>query len=196
MDMADRQVVLALFPDEASADAAVDGLKGWDKLSADVKLNAIGVLVLDEHGKVKQHKLGRHDTGKGAGIGFILGLLAVTVATAGVGLVVGALVGRMIHKSLGLSKEDMARLAGELQGGKAAVGVLVDRVEADPVAAKLAELGGVPETHPVAEDQLADAAAADAADAAAAAPAAADAEAAPAADAATAAPAADTAPTA
>jgi uncharacterized membrane protein len=168
--MMQRQVVLALFADEAAADAAVEQLKSWEDLSDDVKLNAIGVLVLDEDGKVKQHKLGRHDTGKGAGIGFILGLLAATAATAGVGLVVGAVIGRLIHKSLGLSKEETARLAGELQGGKAAVGVLVGEDEAGMVASKLAELGGAVAVHPVADVELADAAAADAAAAGAEAP--------------------------
>jgi uncharacterized membrane protein len=181
--MTRKQVVLALFTDEASADYAVEQLKGWEKLSDDVKLNAIGVLVLDQSGKVKQHKLGRHDTGKGAGIGFILGLLATTVATAGVGLVVGAVIGRMVHKSLGLSLEDRSRLAGELQGGKAAVGVLVPDAEAGMVASKLAELGGTTETHPVAEDELVDAAASDAAAAGADAPAAPDVPEAPAASA-------------
>ena len=46
--MADKQVVLAIFPDEVAADSAAQSLKDWDKLDDDVKLNAIGVLVLDE----------------------------------------------------------------------------------------------------------------------------------------------------
>ena len=45
--MSDKQVVLAIFPDEAAADAAVTSLKSWDKANDDIKLNAIGVLVLD-----------------------------------------------------------------------------------------------------------------------------------------------------
>jgi uncharacterized membrane protein len=161
--MSYTDVVLALFPDEASADHAVEQLRAWDKLDADVRLNAIGVLVLDKSGNVKQHKLGRNDTGNGAGIGFILGMIGVTVATAGVGLIVGAIVGRMIHKSLGLSLDDRSRLAGELRGGKAAVGVLVGKDLSAMVASKLAELGGTVEAHEVAEDELTDAAAADAA---------------------------------
>jgi hypothetical protein len=148
------KIVIAMFPDEASADDAVELLKGWDTLTPDIRLNAIGVLVLDRSGKVKEHKLGRHDTGKGAGVGFVLGALAVTAATAGVGLAVGAVAGRMVHKGLGLSLEDRSRLAGELQGGKAAVGVLAGTDEADRVAARLAELGGAPEVHEVDTDAL------------------------------------------
>ena len=155
--MAYTKIVIALFHDEASADHAVEQLKGWDRLTPDIRLNAIGVLVLDEFGKVKEHKLGRRDTGKGVGVGFVLGALAVTAATAGVGLAVGAVAGRMVHKGLGLSLEDRSRLAGELQGGKAAVGVLAGTDEADRVAARLAELGGTPEIHEVDPEALVEA---------------------------------------
>ena len=44
-------VVLAFFKDEAAAEAAVTELKAWDKIEDDVKLNAIGILALDEKGK-------------------------------------------------------------------------------------------------------------------------------------------------
>jgi uncharacterized membrane protein len=161
-----RQVVLAIFPDEASADYAVDQLKAWDKLDSDVKLNAIGVLVLGDDGKVKQHKLGRHRTGKGAGIGFILGLIGFALTPIlGIGLLgwtaIGAIAGRLVHKSVGMSKEDLSGLAEQLRGGKAAVGVLVDDVQAPEVAAQLESFGGEPEAHPVQEDELVEAAAAD-----------------------------------
>lgn len=60
-----KQVVLAIFPNEPAADVAAQSLKDWDELD-DVKLNAIGILVLDEEGKVKTQKLGRRSWGKGA----------------------------------------------------------------------------------------------------------------------------------
>ena len=162
--MASKHVVLAIFADEATADGAVAALRTWEGLEPEVRLDAIGVLVTDENGHVKQHKLGRHDTGKGAGIGFVLGLIGF--ATAGVGLVGmtvgGALVGRLVHKHLGLSKDDLRLLGGELRDGRAAVGVLVSEGEAETVAAKLSELGGTPATYKVEEDELTAAAAADA----------------------------------
>jgi len=67
--MASKTVVLAFFDDEAAADDAVEQMKAWDKLEDDVKLNAIGVMVLDDEGKLKTHKLGRRSWLKGAGIG-------------------------------------------------------------------------------------------------------------------------------
>lgn len=165
--MADKQVILAIFGDEAAADAAVVALKDWDKLDDDVKLNAIGVLVVDEKGKIKQHKLGRHNTGKGAGIGFVLGIIGVALGPVlGLGIlgwtVIGAVAGRLVKKSLGLTKEDLERLGGELKGGKAAVGVMVRDEQVGAVSAKLTELGGVAEAHPVEEDELTEAASADA----------------------------------
>src|SRR6476661_10773982 len=70
--MSDKQVVLAVFDDEAAADAAVDQVKSWDKATDEVKLSSIGVLVMDDKGKIKTNKMGARSTGKGAGIGLIL----------------------------------------------------------------------------------------------------------------------------
>ena len=56
--MAKKQVVLAIFPDEAAADSAAQSLKDWDKLDDDVKLNAIGVLVLDDEGQGQDAQAG------------------------------------------------------------------------------------------------------------------------------------------
>jgi len=74
------------------------------------------------------------------------------------GVVVGGITGGFFHKGLGLPKEDVARIGGELDGGKAAVCILVEKGEAEAVSAKLAELGGKPETHEVTEEAIAEAA--------------------------------------
>jgi hypothetical protein len=37
--------------------------KQWDKASEEIKLGAIGVLVKDDKGKIKTHKLGKRKTG-------------------------------------------------------------------------------------------------------------------------------------
>jgi hypothetical protein len=77
-----------------------------------------------------------------------------------------------------MSKDDLARIGKDLDGGKAGVALVVNADEADAVSAKLVELGGAPETHEVTDEAVEQAAAA--------------AEAAPEAEAA--APAADAAP--
>lgn len=55
-------------------------------------------------------------------------------------------------KPLAISKDDLARIDGELNGGKAAVCILAAPGEAAAVSAKLAELGGRPESHELSEE--------------------------------------------
>jgi hypothetical protein len=107
---------------EAAADRAARTLKNWEKASEYMKLDAIGVLIKDETGKIKAHKLGKQAGRKGIGIGVALGLIAATLSgglTLAGGVVVGGIgggiIGRFFHKGLKVSDEDMARIAGELE---------------------------------------------------------------------------------
>jgi len=151
--VADNQVILAVFADEAAADAAVESLKAWDKASDDIKLGAIGVLVLDDKGALKVSKMGQRSTKKGAGIGLVLAIVAPPTLLAG--LVGGGILGSFHHKGLGLKDEDKARIGAELAGGKAAVGVLATADEAGAILGKLAELGGAVEAVDVSDEALA-----------------------------------------
>jgi hypothetical protein len=117
------------------------------------------VLVKDDKGKIKTQKAGARHTKTGAAAGVLAAVLSGGVSLAG-GVVVGSLVGAFIHKGLGMSKEDLARIGGELDGGKAAVAVLAAPDEAAAVSAKLANLGGATETHEVTEEALEEAVAA------------------------------------
>ena len=116
--MARNTVVLAFFQSEAEADDAAEQMKEWDKWEADVKLNAMGVLALDDNGKIKTHKLGRRSVGKGAGIGLLLAIIAPPTLLAGV--VGGGILGALHHKNLGIKGEDQERIAAHLAGGRAA----------------------------------------------------------------------------
>ena len=151
--MAKKQLVLAFFANEAAADEAVKEIKQWDKASKEVKLGAIGVLVKDDKGKIKTHKLGKRKTGAGAVLGALAAVLTGGASLLG-GAVVGGILGAFFHKGLGMSKDDLARIGGELDGGKAAVGILAQADEAAGVTAKLAELGGAPETHEVTDEAV------------------------------------------
>jgi uncharacterized membrane protein len=153
--MSDKQVVLAIFPNEAAADAAVEGLSAWSKQEHE-KLDAIGVLCLDENGNVKDHKLGKKTIGKGAGIGLVLAL-ATPVGLAA-GIVAGGVLGALHKKGLGLTDDNREQLGLALTDGKAAVGVLVDPHEADALYAELTELGGTVQLLALSEAALAEAA--------------------------------------
>ena len=156
--MAKNTVVLGFFQSEAEADDAVEQMKEWDKWEDEVKLNAIGVLALDAKGKIKTHKLGKRSVGKGAGIGLLLAIIAPPTLLAGV--IGGGVLGALHHKGLGLKGADREKIAAHLAGGRAAVGILVKEDQAAAVSARLTELGGTTESHPVDEDVEAEAAAA------------------------------------
>jgi hypothetical protein len=146
--MSNKTVVLAIFKDEISADAAAADLKE----SGVAKGDAIGVLVLNDKGELKADKVGKRSWGKGAGIGAVVAL--VTPVGLAAGLISGGLLGGLHHKNLGLNEADRERIRSELEGGKAAVGVLAPVSEATVVADKLTELGGTAETHPVSDQAV------------------------------------------
>lgn len=151
--MSDKSVVLSIFADEPAADTAVAALKAWDKTDDRVKLGAVGVLVLDDNGNVKTHKMGSRSILKGGGIGLVLALL-IPPAGVAAGVVGGGLVGALHRKGLGLNEKDKDRISAKLFDGKAAVGVLAKPNQAELIAAKLVELGGEPEVHAVPDAAL------------------------------------------
>jgi uncharacterized membrane protein len=146
--MAKRQLVLATFPDESAADTAAAELKESGLAHGD----AIGILVLDDHGKLKQHKAGARSVGKGAAVGGVIGV--VGAAALGPAVLVGMGVGALHHKHVGLSDADKARLADELSSGKAAVGVMAEPGQAPAVTDYLTQLGAQSQQHELSDEAL------------------------------------------
>ena len=100
--MANEQLVIAFFENEVAAEETVDAIKQWDKDSKDVKLGAIGILVQDEHGEAKVHKVGKRKTGTGLAIGAVAGVLSGGLSIVG-GAIGGAVIGHFFHKNVKLS---------------------------------------------------------------------------------------------
>jgi uncharacterized membrane protein len=148
----DKRLVVSIFGAEADADEAAAALRQAGAVVDD----AIGVLVLDERGELKTHKVGATSGGKGAAAGAVLGLLGPI--GLGVGAAGGALVGKLHHKDLGLDDADRERLGTALRGGKAAVGVLADPDELIAVESILVGRGGETEAHEFDEAVLREAA--------------------------------------
>ncbi len=140
--MSKKQLVLVYYGNEGAADEAVESLKQWDKASKEIKLGAIGILAKDQKGIVKTQKVGKRNTGVGALLGAIAAVLSGGLSLVG-GVVGGGIIGALFHKGLGISKEEMAKIDGHLNDGKAAVGVLVKADEVAAVTAKMTELGGM-----------------------------------------------------
>ena len=155
-----RHLVLAIFDSEASADAAADGLKRWAEQDAAAKMidthtiEAMGVLVLDADGKLKTEKLGPRSVGAGVGIGLVLAM--VTPIGLAAGIIGGGILGALHHKSMIIPKDDRERLGHDLQGGKAALGVMTDKTGVAAITAELASLGGTTQVHDL-DDATADA---------------------------------------
>jgi uncharacterized membrane protein len=157
-------VVFAFFEDEETADKAARELEAWARRTRHIDLDAVGVLVRDDRGAVKTQKLGPRAGKSGAGIGLVLGLIAAVPSgerslvharaerTGGRGLLES-----LVHRGLGLSPEETAWIADQLDTGRAAVGVLAASEEADLVAGKLAGLGGQTKVHEVDGIEAADA---------------------------------------
>jgi uncharacterized membrane protein len=150
--MAEKRLVISIFDAEADADKAAAALQEAGAVIED----AIGVLVLDEHGKLKTHKVGATSAGKGMAAGAVLGLLGPI--GFGVGVAGGALLGKLHHKDLGLDDADRERLGAALRDGRAAVGVLADRDELVAVESILVDRGGETEAHELDEAVLREAA--------------------------------------
>lgn len=140
--MSKQQLVLVYFGNEGAADEAVNAVKQWDKATKEIKLGAIGILVKDKSGKVKTQKVGKRNTGVGALLGVIAAVLSGGITLLG-GIVGGGIIGALFHKGLGISREQMTKIDGYLNDGKAAVGVLVKADEVEAVTTKLTELGGM-----------------------------------------------------
>lgn len=146
--MSDKRVVLAVFDDEATADAAAESLKETGIAAGD----AIGVLVVGPDGTLKTDKLGARSWGAGAGIGFLLFLLGP--ALLGIGVIGGTLLGGLHHKGLKMSDAEKDALAADLKAGKVAVGVLAHPDEASAIESFLAEHGGSVRTLVVSQAEL------------------------------------------
>jgi uncharacterized membrane protein len=154
-------LVMAFFPNETAADDSAEVLKEWAKSHRRINLEAIGVLVKDEDGKVKTHKLGPRHGSKGIGIGAVLGVVAA-IPTGGLSLVEGAalggagggIVGSLFQRGLGLTDQDTARIAKHLDAGHAALGVLAPAQQVSAIAGQLTELGGSTEHHLVSESAV------------------------------------------
>jgi uncharacterized membrane protein len=157
--MADKQVIISLFENEAAAEGAVSFMTG-----AGLGVNdAIAILSLDEKGELKTKKVGSHSFFKGAGIGAVVGLLfPIGLGVAAFG---GGLLGLLRRKNVGLDEAERERLGAELKSGKAAVVVLLSEPdEAVGIRASLTDLGGASEEHAVSDETLEEAAAAAAAE--------------------------------
>jgi uncharacterized membrane protein len=145
-DNKNKNVVVAFFKDEATAQTAIEALKSWDEADDDVKLGAIGTIV-KEGDKIKTHV--PHKIGKGATVGAAVGIIA-GVLTGGIGLLggvvaggaLGGVTGAFLKQDVNLDKTEIERIGEQLDAGNVAVVVACDDYEVDPTREQLKSYDG------------------------------------------------------
>lgn len=159
---------IAYFASEEAAKEAADAIKEWDKDLGRIDLGAIGILTMDKKGKLKTHKVGEHATGSGAkwgtAIGAVAGILTGGVGLIGgavVGLTAGAIAGAFFHKKLGMDDAERARLEEHLKDGGAALAIMTNMHDIEPVHDKLGFLGGEAVSYVLSAETIAEIEAAD-----------------------------------
>ena len=98
-----KQVIFALFADEAAAEAAAASLEAWDKDEKSITLDTVAVLTVDKKGKLKSSVPGRVATAaKGAGAGVVITVLFGTLIGGPLFLpIAGGVLGAISGKGLG-----------------------------------------------------------------------------------------------
>jgi len=153
-----RNLIVAYFADVDTADSAAQQLKRWDKSIKEIKLGGMGIIT-EEDGELKTHLVGARAAGTGAKWGTIIGatggfatgvMAVMGILTGGIGLIpgavaelaVGAASGALLHKRIGMTDEDRAKLQAHLKDGGAALAVMVDDYEVESTKKEIDNLGG------------------------------------------------------
>ncbi len=159
----DTELVIAYFPSIDEANAAGNAMKEWDKELKHFELGAISILTMDDNGKLKEDKVGARAGGKGAKWGAIAGA-ALGILSGGVTLIGGALIGlaaggaggSFVHKKIGMTDEDQAKLEQHLKDGGAALGIMMDPDEMEAVVYQLNKLDAEVATYNIPQQVLED----------------------------------------
>ena len=151
-------VMIAFFADQAAAESAIEGIKNWDRINDHFELGTVGS-IYKEGEKIKT-KVGRK-TGKGAKVGAVVGVIAAVltggasliVTAVGAGAVGGAL-GHFFKNSTQLTKEEIAAIGQELDGGRVAVVITCDDFEIPMVTEYMEGAKGTVHTYKVTDEAL------------------------------------------
>ena len=151
-------VLIAFFADRAAADSAIEGIKNWDRINDHFELGAVGT-IYKEGDKIKT-KVGRK-AGKGAKIGAVVGVIGA-VLTGGASLIItavgasalGGALGAFFKDSTQLTKEEIAQIGVELDGGRVAVVVTCDDFEIPLVTEYMEGSKGTVRTYKVTDEAL------------------------------------------
>ena len=147
-----KQLVLGIFPSLDAAQRAAKNLQEGGADYMEMHVGSIGILVLDDNSNLKEIKLGQRMGGRGAAAGMALAALTPIGLVAGV--VGGALLGHFRQQGPKFSSEDRQLLATKLEGGKAALGAIVQAAQADLMTDAMTSMGGIVQSHEVSDEEM------------------------------------------
>jgi uncharacterized membrane protein len=123
-------LILAAYTDVGAADQALDALK-QAKRDGVFAYDDAAVVVRDNDGKVSVEETGDMTTGKGAGIGALIGgVIGILGGPAGIALGAGAgaaIGGIAAHSDAGFDNETLAKIGGALPAGTSALAVTTSK---------------------------------------------------------------------
>jgi uncharacterized membrane protein len=155
-----NKLVVGYYVNAAAAETAAEDLKAWDKADDAIKLGAIAVLTINpKTGELEANDMGQRNTRSGALWGTAIGAV-VGILSGGIGFIPGLLLGAgggaafgaMSHKTVGMSDEEHAEMVERLRNGGAALAVMADDYEVEPLKAEMAEIGGYVKDYDVPEE--------------------------------------------
>ena len=111
--------------------------------------DAIGILALDDNGKLKQDKVGAHSTGKGAAIGGVIAVFSTALLGPAVLPRSG---GRASPQEPGAQRRRQGALTLELHGGQGGSRCDDPLDTASAISDRLTQLGGTSESRELSDD--------------------------------------------
>jgi uncharacterized membrane protein len=134
-----EHLVMAVYDTVARAEEAQSAIHAWDKATDSIKLGKSAVIYKDPtNGKLKYHRSGS----KNWLVGGAIGLVVMTFVGGLILPIAGAAIGAFTARHQRVKSDEADQVAAQLDQGKAAVAVMCDYFEVQPVSDELRRLGG------------------------------------------------------
>lgn len=134
-----NELVVSLFNDINQARQAQKDIEAWDQAQPNIHLGTSAVLYKDANGKIKYDRSSKFDWKREA----TANILVLTMMGAKpLHNVFNMLSGVLSSWSKSINSANIAKLSSQLDQGKAALVVLCDDYEVQPVSQQLTNLGG------------------------------------------------------
>lgn len=136
-----NELVVSIFNNVESARKAQKGMEEWDKSQPNIHIGTSAVLYKGPDGKIKYDRSGVFDWKREATANVLIMTIMGANPLQGV---LGRVSGLLASWSKSIDTSNIKHLSSQLDQGKAALIVLCDEYEVQPVSQQLTSLGGSP----------------------------------------------------